>query len=407
MDLDEQQIKLISTAITSATEAHKQVLIKLRERLIVEHYINTLTDEDKSAFVAAGISLEATLKAFPSGLSLARIRLYGKYLPKSVKRFFLLVWENAKGASQTLKNAIVFFIVTIGRGLKLLFENSIEILLAILRVVFDIMKSPLEWLAPRWKQLGNKLEIYTKISEQRQLFPIIFAILFLLSCVTLSYIALPITRLEVAGFLVIFTSVLISLRYIKKKAPIHLSQKTPESKVNTSRRPFSLSSLTAFLRPISISPQNDGEKSQALIDQNIIHLLGVEDATEEEKEDFLDEVQHVIWEDFLENDIDMLLTEERTVEFKKIADKQGLEDDALQAEMVEYLEKVIPDLEKIMLEKALELKEEMMRERTTQMMDEYQDENVTEKMAKVKEALELMDDDKWHSAADLLNSIPA
>ncbi len=155
--------------------------------------------------------------------------------------------------------------------------------------------------------------------------------------------------------------------------------------------------------PIASPPST--KTSQTLEDQNIFHLLGVEDATEDEKEAFLDELQQVIWEDFLENDVDLLLTEEELVEFKKIADKQGMNEEARQAEMVEFLEKLIPDLEKIMLEKALELKEEMMRERINQLTSQYKD--MPEKVSKVNQALKLVDDQQWRSAAELLNSMSA
>jgi hypothetical protein len=147
------------------------------------------------------------------------------------------------------------------------------------------------------------------------------------------------------------------------------------------------------------------QKSETLQDQNIFHLLGVENATEEEKEAFLDELQQVIWEDFVESDVELLLTEEELVEFKKISQKQGTGDEQLQVEMVQFLEKLIPDLEKIMLEKALELKEEMMRERISQLKSVYKEE--PEKLTKVNEALKLADSDQWHSSANMLNAISA
>jgi hypothetical protein len=157
------------------------------------------------------------------------------------------------------------------------------------------------------------------------------------------------------------------------------------------------------------APQNtlpsepEATKSETLEDQNIFHILGVEDATEDEKEAFLDELQQVIWEDFLENDVDLLLTEDEQIEFKKIADKKDANQEELQAEMVEFLEKLIPDLEKIMLEKALELKEEMMRERITQMAQLFA--TVPEKAAKVKEALAQADNNQWRMAANTLNTL--
>ena len=144
--------------------------------------------------------------------------------------------------------------------------------------------------------------------------------------------------------------------------------------------------------------------SEALEDQNIFHLLGIMEAADKEKEEFLDELQQVIWEDFLENDVELLLTAEELSEFKKISGKVMSDEAQHQAEMVEYLEKLIPDLEKIMLEKALELKEEMTRERVKELKEIFAQDQ--DKLAKVTEAQKLMDNQQWRAAADVLNTLP-
>ena len=113
-------------------------------------------------------------------------------------------------------------------------------------------------------------------------------------------------------------------------------------------------------------------QSQALEDQNIFHMLGINDAPESDKEAFLDELQQVIWEDFLENDVELLITEEENVAFQQIVHKTDVSEEQRQSQMMDYLEKLIPDLEKIMLEKALELKEEMMTERINQLVKLYE-----------------------------------
>jgi hypothetical protein len=151
------------------------------------------------------------------------------------------------------------------------------------------------------------------------------------------------------------------------------------------------------------APTNQDRISQTLEDQNIFHLLGVQDTSDSEKERFLDELQHAIWEDFLENDVDLLLTEEELVEFKKLSQQAGVSEDQRQGNMVSYLEKLIPDLEKIMLEKALDLKEEMMRERIIQLKKILG--NQPEKFKKVQLAQQLIEDQKWRDAADELNSV--
>jgi hypothetical protein len=147
----------------------------------------------------------------------------------------------------------------------------------------------------------------------------------------------------------------------------------------------------------------DEKISQTLEDQNIFHLLGIEDASAEEKEAFLDELQQVIWEDFVENDVDLLLTEEEFTEFKKISTTPGQSEEDRQSAMIVYLEKLVPDLEKIMLEKALELKEEMVRERISELHGMMGSDQAA--LSKIDQAQKLVDDQQWRDAANLLNSI--
>jgi hypothetical protein len=143
--------------------------------------------------------------------------------------------------------------------------------------------------------------------------------------------------------------------------------------------------------------------SQALEDQNIFTLLGAEDGTDEQKEEFLDELQQVIWEDFIENDTNLLLTEEEMGELKKILNKEGVEELQKQEETVVYLEKLIPDLEQIMLEKALELKEDMVRERVAGLREFFSGDQA--KQDKIQAAEQLMDQGKWLDAATALNAV--
>jgi len=143
--------------------------------------------------------------------------------------------------------------------------------------------------------------------------------------------------------------------------------------------------------------------SQALEDQNIFYLLGVDDGTEDEREEFLDELQQIIWEDFMESYVELLITEEEMTGLEKVQDKADLKEEEKQEEMVVYLEKLVPDLEDIMLEKALELKEDMVRERIAGMKEYFVQK--PDKIVQLDKAGSLIDDDKWRDAAELLNSM--
>ncbi len=152
----------------------------------------------------------------------------------------------------------------------------------------------------------------------------------------------------------------------------------------------------------------DGVTSDEDIEaQNIFFMLAVEDGEEALKEKFLDQLQEVIWDDFLANDVELLLTQEELGEFKvykeKVSSAQGEAQEKAKDEMVEYLEKLVPDLEDIMLEKALDLKADLFVERINGMKQYFAEK--PDQLAKISEAEQLMYEDKWKSAAGVLNAI--
>jgi hypothetical protein len=157
----------------------------------------------------------------------------------------------------------------------------------------------------------------------------------------------------------------------------------------------------------TVEPAKDktesSESDQALESQNIFVMLGINSATDREKDMFLDELQQIIWEDFLNNDVNLLLTEDEEMEFAKIQKQEDVSQEDAQTQMVEYLEKLVPDLEKIMLEKALQLKEEMFIERITQMKKVNADK--PEIVKEVEAAEKLQQDQKWLDATNALNEI--
>jgi hypothetical protein len=152
-----------------------------------------------------------------------------------------------------------------------------------------------------------------------------------------------------------------------------------------------------------VATESNASQSETLEDQNIFFLLGVRDGSDQQRESFLDELQQVIWEDFLEYDVKLLITSEEMVELKQLLDSQTDRDLEKQEKIIVYLEKLIPDLEEIMLEKALELKEEMVRERVNGLRQFYA--GKADQLLRVDEAEKLMDSSKWYSAAHLMNSL--
>lgn len=147
----------------------------------------------------------------------------------------------------------------------------------------------------------------------------------------------------------------------------------------------------------------DKAKSQALEDQNIFDLIGDTRGTPEQKETFLDELQKVIWDDFLDNDVELLLTDEEIKPLESILISEETNDIQKQEAIVAYLGDKIPDLEDIMLEKALKLKEDMVQERILSLEELYAD--VPEKMESLKVARELVRQGKWADVAVALNAL--
>ncbi|MBU0576574.1 hypothetical protein KJ654_02840 [Patescibacteria group bacterium] len=170
--------------------------------------------------------------------------------------------------------------------------------------------------------------------------------------------------------------------------------------------PTSITSPISPIPPTALAPKQDqGSESlqdpQSLQSQNIFFLLGVQDGSDEEKEVFLDELQQVIWEDFLENDVKLLITEAEMIKLQEIMAKgDGPEE---QEGMTVYLEKLIPDLEEIMLEKAFELKQDLVKERTAGMREYYLGNDTA--LGQLDKAEQLIDQDQWLQAAELLNVI--
>jgi len=147
----------------------------------------------------------------------------------------------------------------------------------------------------------------------------------------------------------------------------------------------------------------DDDSDQSLEAQNIFHLLGVEDGEESEKEKFLDELQQVVWDDFVENDSVLLLTEDEHAEFAKIIDKKNIPTEQMQEEALVFLEKLIPDLEEVLLEKALGLKRDMVMERVSGMKEFYA--SKPESLQVIAQAESLFSQDKWLDGADMLNTL--
>ena len=150
-------------------------------------------------------------------------------------------------------------------------------------------------------------------------------------------------------------------------------------------------------------PQQASGSSQTLEEQNVFFLLVVDKSNPQEKESFLDELQQVIWEDFLESDVKLLITQEETKQLEELMQKPDMPEEEKQEKIVVFLEKIIPDLEEIMLEKAVELKGDMFKERILGLKEFYATD--AEKLTAVNKAEDLMSQNLWLDSATVLNQL--
>lgn len=186
--------------------------------------------------------------------------------------------------------------------------------------------------------------------------------------------------------------------------PVGDAQADPFPGEVTSEEPSSDSAQEVF--DGNSSPSSSEEES--LDSQNIFFMLGVEDGNEQLRDGFLNELQDVIWDDFLENDVSLLITTNEKVKFDSMMEKKNAvdankNDEEIQDALVVYLESLIPDLEEIMLEKALDLKSDLFLERIKG-LKEFHAENEAN-LAEISKAEKLLAEDKWRSASEVLNAL--
>lgn len=145
--------------------------------------------------------------------------------------------------------------------------------------------------------------------------------------------------------------------------------------------------------------------AQSLENQSIFTLLGTQNTlSDDEKEAFLNKLQLILWNDFLENDVSSLITSEEYKILTTILKKDEVNASETQEEAVIFLENRIPDLEDILLEKALELKEKMIVERVSLLKEKYINEDKRRFRALIT-VENLFSKEQWKTGADILEAI--
>ena len=151
------------------------------------------------------------------------------------------------------------------------------------------------------------------------------------------------------------------------------------------------------------------ESAQATVDpeslaaQNVFEMLGLADTKDEDKEAFLNDLEHLIWDDFVEVDLPLLLTKEELTKAKEILAQADLPEDEIKEQLLVYLEDLVPGLEQAMYQKALKLKEELMLERLRKLKEEATEQQATVKLADLSQVEQLITQQRYQSAIQLLN----
>ena len=146
-----------------------------------------------------------------------------------------------------------------------------------------------------------------------------------------------------------------------------------------------------------------GGRKQNIESQNIFDLLGVRGMSKEEEESFLIRLNKAIWDDFLDNDVELLLTEEEVGRLIEIINRQDADEDQKQALMYDFLKSIIPDLDEILLEKASKLKEDLTLERIASLEELASGDEG--KLGELRRVRDLIREGQWADAGDLLNSV--
>ena len=142
---------------------------------------------------------------------------------------------------------------------------------------------------------------------------------------------------------------------------------------------------------------------EALENQNIFTMLDIKDQDETEREKFLEELENLIWDNFIEVELPLLLnSEEKNQADQILADTSKTEDERKEALLV-YLEKFIPNLDEVMYKKALTLKKEMVEERLAKMRRQADEEHNLNLMADLDQIQELIKAGRYKTAVELLN----
>lgn len=146
----------------------------------------------------------------------------------------------------------------------------------------------------------------------------------------------------------------------------------------------------------AVKAKNTDTTSEDLAAQNIFDLLNIQ-ASDEEKENFLREIEELIFEDFIGKDVPLLLNSSELAELNKLQADNLSAGPEKKEKILEFLFNLLPNLENLLYDKAMKLKEEMVHERIKRLEQNAANPDL---IARVKTAVS---EKKWRQVTNLLN----
>ena len=153
----------------------------------------------------------------------------------------------------------------------------------------------------------------------------------------------------------------------------------------------------------SAEPTPEPVNEEDLEKQNIFAMLGLKNLEESEKEAFLADLEQLIWDNFVEVELPLLLNSEQKAQADQILADQSKTENERREALLAYVEPFIPNLDEVMYKKALSLKKEMFEERVKKMRDQATEENNLSLMADLDQIQELIAAGRYKTATELLN----
>ena len=153
----------------------------------------------------------------------------------------------------------------------------------------------------------------------------------------------------------------------------------------------------------SAEPTPEPVNEEDLEKQNIFAMLGLKNLEEPEKEAFLADLEQLIWDNFVEVELPLLLNSEQKAQADQILADQSKTENERREALLAYVEPFIPNLDEVMYKKALSLKKEMFEERVKKMRDQATEENNLSLMADLDQIQELIAAGRYKTATELLN----